>query len=149
MTDRLDEQVELVLDEIAVAVADGVDVEDIPLLVSKSMEVAERLGDVPGHEKAQFAEAFASALFDRFFSSCTPRLAELIEELDVPLLPEWAERITVDPILKAWAPSLLRAALRRALPSLFTLVVDATRGNLAINNGSAGPDLESPKEATP
>lgn len=129
----LDAQLSKVLDEIAEAVHDGVDVEDVALVVRKSMEVAEKLDDVSGADKSAFAETLAAALLDRFLAQCTPALAQLIEEIDVPFLPEAVERATIDPLLRAWTPTLLRAVLRRALPSLFTLVVDATRGELAVN----------------
>lgn len=134
MSDSIQTKLEQSLERITRAVADGLDLEDLPVLVEESMRVAEQLDDVPGEQKGEFAKSFALALFDKFFASGSPRLNELIEAIDVPLLPEAVERVTIDPILKAWAPSLLRSALAELLPRLFTLVADASHGRV-INVG--------------
>lgn len=126
-------KLDLALNEIALAVSDGVDVEDIALLIRKGMEVAEQLGDVPGSEKAAFAQDFVGNLIDRFFKEATPALERAIEAIDIPFLPEAVERATVDPLLKAWAPGLMREAIKASLPSLFELVVSASRGRVEVN----------------
>jgi len=135
--DQAKTKLEITLDEIALAVSDGVDVEDVALIVRKSMEVAEQLGDVPGADKSKFALDFASNLIDKFFVAATPALERAIEAIDIPFLPEAVEAATVDPLLKAWAPGLLRAAIKASLPSLFDLVVSATRGELDVNKDDA------------
>lgn len=132
-TDDMGTKVEASLDRIAGALADGWDVSDLALVVRESMEVAEHLEHANGAAKQQFATEFASALLDQFLASCTPKLDKLIEEIDVPFLPEAIERVTVDPILKKWAPLLIQRVAEKALPSLFTLVVDASRGKISVN----------------
>ncbi len=127
------ERLNRTLDEISETVAGGIDLHDLPILVAKSMEVAEELGDVPGKEKAAFAHRFASDLVDRFLTESTPELVALVRAIDVPLLPEWAEQATIDPIILNYAPLVLRAAVKLMLPAMFKLVASAAKGKLQIN----------------
>ena len=121
------------LDSIASAVVGGFKVSDLPLVVAESMKVAEELGDVPGEKKREFAMSFASELIDRFLSDATPDLIELVRAIDVPLLPDWIEEATIDPIILKYAPLVVRAAVKLLLPGLFDLVALAAKGGLLIN----------------
>ena len=121
------------LDEIATALVGGFDLGDVTLIVKKSMEVADLITEGTGEEKAAFAKRFAHELLREQLGSCGPKLSALIEAVDIPFMPEAMERAVVDPILKAWAPVVLRAALDEILPGIFDLVVAATRGEVSVN----------------
>jgi len=118
--------------QTAEALSDGLDVDDIALLVRLGVEVAESYDHLTGAEKRTFAEAYAVKLIEEHLADATPMLQELIADLDLPG-PEWLERTVLDPMLAAVLPKLLLPLIRAALPSLFDLVVSASRGELAIN----------------
>ena len=118
--------------ETAELLSDGLDIEDIAKLVRLGVEVAEQYTDLTGVEKRTLAEAFAVELIEEHLTEATPKLRELIAELDLPG-PAWLEESAWDPLLAAVLPRLLGLIVRAALPSLFDLVVSASRGEIAIN----------------
>jgi hypothetical protein len=119
--------------ETTEALADGIGVADIALLVKNGVEIAEQLDDVPGPKKRELALAYAGELLDEFWGKATPAMLEGIAKIDIPWVPEGVEAAVIDPLIAAYAPDLLRHFAKLALPSLIDLVISATRGEIKVN----------------
>lgn len=132
MTDP-QEAIAQAVEETTAALADGLDVGDVALLVKNGVEIAERLDDVPPEKKRELALSYASELLDEFWSSATPAMRKGIAELDIPWVPEGVEAAIIDPVVAAYAPTLLKHFVKLALPSIVDLVITASRGGVQVN----------------
>ena len=120
------------LRETAEVLADGLDLEDLAVLLKGGAELAERSDNLSGAEKRDLAIRFADEVLEKHLTSDTPALRELVASLDLPG-PEWLEEAVWDPLLCAVAPKVARAVIHAALPKLLDLLVDATKGRVAVN----------------
>lgn len=128
-----EEKLEGAIARVADTLADGFDpTADLAVLVREAVEIAEAFGDLDGTEKKALALAFLERVIDECFDAATPAIEAMVVELDLPG-PEWVERTVFDPMLKAIAPKLLKPAMLACLPKLVDLVIDASRGGLALN----------------
>ena len=118
--------------ETTEALADGLDVADIALLVKNGVEIAEQLDDVPSERKRELALAYAGELLDEFWGKATPAMRQGIADLDIPWVPEGVEVAIIDPIIAAYAPTMLKHFTKLALPSLVDLVISASKGELKL-----------------
>lgn len=135
MSQEFTDKTEELIERIATMAGGGsLDFAELGTLVRHVVEIAEEFA-VPGPKKRELALGLLDRLVDRFFSAATPTLERWIEDLDVPFLPESIERVTIDPVLLAWAPELVRPLLKSAMPALVDLVVDATKGAVKVNEG--------------
>ncbi len=128
-------RVEESIARIHAAMADRFDVSDLSVLIREAVEVAETLDDLKPTEKRALAIAFVCDLIDKFFTGQTPAIEKLIEDVDWPWLTDGMERTLVDPIVKRFAVPFAKDLLKLSIPYLVDLVVDATSGKVAVNQG--------------
>ena len=136
MTARIDQAIQ----ESAEVLVDGLQPGDISILVRNGVELADNYAELSGERKREFAVTYASALIDEHLTADNPHLQRCVRELDLPG-PDWIEAAVWDPLLIRIAPDLLRPIIKEALPRLFDLVVDATRGRVAVNRGKEASDV--------
>jgi len=112
------------LEEVQEPFQDGFDWEDIPKALKTSLDVVQGLDELTNTEKRDGAIKLGRGLLEK-------HLPVLLDEHDLPWVPAMLEKTVVDP----W---LLKGALwayDRFAPDLFTWVVDAAKGRLAIKQG--------------
>ena len=119
--------------KVHAALADGFDAGDVSVLVRESVEFAEAMGGMSGPQKRELAIAFTCDLIDKFFHSGTPRIEQLVEAIDWPLLPDAIEAAVIDPWVKKLAVPYAKGLLKSVVPSLVDLVVDAAKGKVNVN----------------
>jgi len=122
------------IEETTAALADGLDVSDLAVLVRNGVEIADQLDDIPGEKKRELALAYASELLDEFWEKATPKMQEAIAAIDIPWIPEGIESSMIDPLIAKYAPELVKHFAKQALPSFVDLVVDASRGKIQVNS---------------
>lgn len=128
---KVNDRIEACIDRVAALLADGLQVDDAAVLIREAVECAEAIGEV---EKLNGTEkrALALDLVDRFVRIAEPQVQAFVDKLadstDGPG-PDWL----VDPILKRTAVPIVAATLRHLAPSLVDLLVEASRGGLALN----------------
>lgn len=119
--------VEQAIDDLAHVFNGGFDFKDLRLVVLKAVQVAELLQDVAGEDKREFAAEFAAQLLEKHLDECPKQVAELIQAIDIPYLPEALERTLVDPVLERMAAQLVRELVLASLPGLCDLVVSMSK----------------------
>jgi len=133
---EFDARIEEALAKTMEALADGFDAEDVAVLVREAVEIADTVGDLDGFdgpEKRELAVSFACNLIDKFFSSATPQIASMVEAVDWPWITDGMEKAIVDPLVLKFAVPYARDLIKSTIPSLVDLVVNATKGKIAVN----------------
>ena len=128
-----EEHIDRAIEETTAALADGLDVSDLAVLVRNGVEIADQLDDVPGPKKRELALSYASELLDEFWTQATPKMQEAITAIDIPWVPEGIEAALVDPLLARYLPELLKGFAKQSLPAFVDLVIDASRGGVQVN----------------
>jgi len=133
---KMNERIQASIDRVAGLLSDGLQVDDAAALIREAVEVAEAVGEVEaltGSEK----RAVALDLVDRFLALAAPQVQAFCDHLadttDGPG-PDWL----VDPIVKRAAPPIVVGTVRKLAPALVDLLVDASRGKLALNDTATG-----------
>ena len=127
------EHIDRAIEETTAALADGLDVSDLAVLVRNGVEIADQLDDIPGEKKRELALSYAGELLDDFWAQATPKMQEAIAAIDIPWVPEGIEAAVVDPLIAKYAPELVKHFAKQALPSFVDLVIDASKGGVQVN----------------
>lgn len=117
------------LERCALALADGLQAEDVAVLVRESVEAAEAVGATwNGPEKRRFAVMLYGRLLDLAAARVGEAVSAIVRATDGP-----GPDAFVDPIVERYAPGILMAGLRLVGPKLIDLVVEASAGRVAVN----------------
>lgn len=122
-------QLDRSMERVATALADGLQAEDVAVLVRESVEAAEAVGAAwSGPEKRRFAVM----LYGRLLDLAEPRVREavgvIVRATDGP-----GPDALVDPVVERYAPPILMAGLRMIGPRMIDLVVEASAGRIDVN----------------
>ena len=128
MTELSPERLEEMLTEMRGVFSDGFQFSDVPMLVKTATEFAELL-DASGTEK----KAAALMLMERFLDEVPlDAIADAVRKIDLPG-PTWLEDNVLDPLLLEYVVPLIKDSIKSHLPAFVDLLVDATKGDLKIN----------------